>query len=130
MTIDVPEFDMVIYKYIEWIEDFAKRFEISRRLVAASCAKTEEERTEILNYSEAFAYIITVEHGNISFERIPASSSYEVESDCIYETFTMLQTLLPEQISASMGNAQQEIAELLKPRVKEIFVDMLGGVFS
>ena len=132
MDIDMktPEFDMLVYKYIAWIEDYAKHFELSRRLSAASVAQTQQQKAEILNCSEDFSYLITVSDGQISFTRAPLSSEFELENSFIYETFTMIETILPEQIMASLESANQEIAGLIAPQIKQYVYEKLGGVFS
>lgn len=132
MVIDwIPEFDAVIENHLISVADELKRLEISRRLVAASGIQNEKEKNEILNYSTAFAYVIHVEGGTVSVERIPEWEDNEMVNECIIETNTISQTVLPEQIQIAAGNAP-ELTELLIPQISELITNevqnIIGGV--
>lgn len=127
----IPEFDAVIENHLIPVADELKNLEISRRLIAASASQNEKEKTEILNYSTAFAYVIHVEGGTVSVERIPEWEDNEIINECIIETNTISQTTLPEQVQIAAGNAP-EFAELLIPQIAELVTNevqnMIGGV--
>ena len=127
----IPEFDAVIENHLISVADELKRLEISRRLVAASGAQNEKEKKDILNYSTAFAYVIHVEGGTVSVERIPEWEDNEAINECIVETNTISQTIIPEQVQIAAGNAP-ELIELLIPQISELITNevqnMIGGV--
>ena len=127
----IPEFDAVIENHLISVADELKRLEISRRLVAASGAQNEKEKKDILNYSTAFAYVIHVEGGTVLVERIPEWEDNEAINECIVETNTISQTIIPEQVQIAAGNAP-ELIELLIPQISELITNevqnMIGGV--
>jgi hypothetical protein len=125
-----PEFDTVIKSHIFGTEEWLKQFELSRKSAVASAAKTKQEREKCLNYSEAFAYIVTVENGEVSWERIPGKSEDETENSIIQETLTMAATLLPDELRIAMGSAKEELAQLAMPYVKDMVMNELGGAFT
>ena len=132
MVIDwIPEFDAVIENHLIPVADELKKLEISRRLVAASASQNEKEKNDILNYSTAFAYVIHVNGGTISIERVPEWEDNEIINECIVETNTISQTTVPEQIQVAAGNAP-ELAELLMSHIAEHVAsevqNMIGGV--
>ena len=130
MVIDwIPEFDAVIENHLMSVADELKKLEMSRRLVAASASQNEKEKNDILDYSTAFAYVIHVEGGTVSVERVPEWEDNEIINSCITETSTISQTILPEQIQVAAGNAP-ELAELLIPQIKEYIVNEFQNVIG
>lgn len=128
MVIDPPpEFDPIIESRMEPIERFMKQFESERRLVNASAARNEEERTKIINFPSAFSYKAHVKNGIFSIERNPHFENDKIIDDIIIETKEILQTVLPEKLSVIMDELKPEFAEMLKSHIVEILQSSLGG---
>lgn len=126
----IPEFDTVIKSYLEPVEKEIRQLELTRRLVNASSCKTEEDKTEILNGSEAFTYLIDIHNGELTVERVPHYDHISVLNDIIAETLEMAKTLLPKRIEIAMGEASPELANILLPQIKTEIMAMLQEVFQ
>ena len=125
-----------IKSQLEWIENYAKNFELSRRASLAAMAKTEKERESIQGLSEAFAYLLNIDWsaGNnffgISIERVPAKSNNEIENQIIEETSVILNSVLGEEVRYTLSNSeefQKIVTEQIKPQIIQEIKSVLGG---
>lgn len=130
INIQNPEFDAVIQNYLLPVGDELKRIELSRRLVEAAGALTEEDRAHIINASDAFTYIIQVNNGLLSIERYPQYEGDTLLDNVIVDTRHIIKTLLPDRVNVAMGEAGPELAELVKSQIAEHITELLGGVLS
>ena len=133
MDINFSDFDFstVIQHHLEWLEDYAKNFELNRRIVAASAVKSEEERKRIEDLWDAFTYMVVVEGNSITLERVPATEADPIGNDIVQETNSFLQTILPDAINhaLSQGSFINDVTNAIKPKIEDGIKEMLGGVF-
>ena len=124
INFSLPEFATVIHDELRWIEDYAKDFELSRRKVLASAARTEKNKKEIENLSEAFTYILSVDFsGAVEIERIPGHEKNQIANDVIEETYQILHSVISDEIRYSLSNSSEFkklISDQLKPQIQQL----------
>lgn len=127
----MPYFLDSVRSHLYYIEDWAKDTETQRRLVAASSAKKEQDRADILNASTDFSYTVNVNANgsslDVSLERTPQYEDTQLLNDIAKETHILFESLLPNEIEYALQDCGQEIGEYLKPIVYSYIREKIAG---